>query len=60
MVFPPWGVYFWNEKQPHFISEESEGITSFAENYQAQSRRPATPVPVFQGSKRCEEAEEEE
>ena len=40
-----------------FIAESRK---SFAEEYQSQSRRPERPVPVFQGTKRYQEAEEEE
>ena len=38
----------------------AESRKSFAEEYQSQSRRPERPVPVFQGTNRYQEAEEEE
>lgn len=38
----------------------AESRKSFAEGYESQSRRPERPVPVFQGTKRYQEAEEEE
>lgn len=47
-----------NEKQFSDVTRERKN--SFSEIYRNQSRRPASPVPVFQGRKRYEEAEEEE
>ena len=43
-----------------FTVEERKSKRSFAEIYEAQSRRPAAPVPVFHGTIRYQEAEEEE
>jgi len=53
------------EKQETAVMKRKEQFTaekrkSFAEGYQAQSRRPERPVPVFQGTIRYQEAEEEE
>lgn len=41
-------------------AEERKGNKSFAQMNQTQSRRPERLVPVFQGTKRYQEAEEEE
>lgn len=46
-------------KKP-YTAEKGRGIRTFAEMYETQSRRPVSPVPVFQGTKRYSEAEEEE
>ncbi|WP_168194571.1 hypothetical protein [Antarcticibacterium arcticum] len=48
------------ENKKQLTEEGRDKKSSFAEIYRTQSRRPATPVPVFQGRKRYEEAEEEE
>ena len=45
------------KRKEQFTAEKRK---SFAEGYQAQSRRPERPVPVFQGTIRYQEAEEEE
>ncbi|MEP6262556.1 MAG: hypothetical protein ABJ092_13330 [Gillisia sp.] len=43
-----------------YTAKEGKGKKTFAEMYESQSRRPAKPVPVFQGTIRYQEAEEEE
>lgn len=48
------------ENKKQFTEAGRERGNSFSEIYRNQSRRPAVPVPVFQGRKRYEEAEEEE
>ncbi len=50
------------EEKARFNAAGNENKSSFSEIYQTQTqtRRPAQPVPVFHGTKRYKEAEEEE